>query len=317
MLDLAKALNDERGKAGVHPCHVNRASEIGHPCREYLRLARVAWDKRLAPDATLASIFREGVLTERDCVQTLLGLGFEVYEQQRDGVIKGRNGESLISWHIDWKTRDPETGNAIPVEHKRVSPFLFPKLEAPEDLFNSDRVHVRKWPGQLQTYMLGCNCERALMLFRNAWTGVYKQIPFSLDYAYAEGLLKKAEEVNAAVDNEHPLPKLEEAAVCFVCPFRHVCAPAVIGDALAVGSDEFESWLAQRDELKAAIAETGAAELEKEKKALDERIKEYLGDHGGRVITATYLAELKVTNRKATPATSYNRLVVQKVGTDD
>jgi len=110
---------------------------------------------------------------------------------------------------------------------------------------------------------------------------------------------------------------LEEAAVCFVCPLRHVCAPAIIGDALAVGSEEFESWLAQRDELKAAIAETGAAELEKEKKALDGRIKEYLGEHGGRVITATYLAELKVTNRKATPATSYDRLVIQKVGGEE
>jgi hypothetical protein len=316
-LDLAKALNDERGKAEIHPCHVNRASEIGHPCLEYLRLARVAWDKRLAPNPVLASIFHEGNLTERDCVQMLLGLGYEIFEQQRDGVIKGRNGEALISWHIDWKTRDPETGDAVPVEHKRVSPFLWPKLDEPADLFNSDRVHARKWPAQLLTYMLGAGCEKGLMLLRNAWTGVYRQINFELDYEYAEGLLAKAEQINAAVENETPLPKLEEASTCFDCPLRHVCAPAVIGDALAVGSDEFEAWLAQRDELKAAIAETGVAELEKEKKALDARIKEYLGEHGGRVITTSYLAELKTTNRKATPATSYDRLVIQRVGGED
>jgi hypothetical protein len=317
MLDLAKALNDERGKASIHPCHVNRASEIGHPCLEYLRLARVAWDKRLAPDATLASIFHEGNLTERDCVQMLLGLGFEIYEQQKSGVINGRNGEALVSYHLDWRMRDKDNGEVLAVEHKRLSPFAWPKLNTPEDFFNSDRVHVRKWPAQLQVYLLGAENEKGLMLLRNAWTGVYKQVEFVLDYEYAESLLAKAEQVNAAVENEQPLPKLEEAAVCFACPFRHVCAPAVIGDALAIGSDEFESWLAQRDELKTAIAETGAADLEKEKKALDERIKEYLGVHGGRVITTSYLAELKETHRKATAATSYNRLVVQKVGDDD
>ena len=103
------------------------------------------------------------------------------------------------------------------------------------------------------------------MLLRNAWNGVYKQIDFALDYEYAEGLLKKAEQVNAAVEAEQPLPKLEEAAVCFVCPLRHVCTPAVMGDALAVGSDEFDSWLAKREELSASIAETGAAELGNEK----------------------------------------------------
>ena len=316
-MEVAKALNEERGKASIHPCHVNRASEIGHPCLEYLRLARVAWDKRLAPDATLASIFHEGNLTERDCVQMLLGLGYEIYEQQRDGVIKGRDGKALISWHLDWRMRDKNNGEVVAVEHKRLSPFVWPKLETPDDFFNSDRVHVRKWPAQLQVYLLGAENEKGLMLLRNAWTGVYKQIDFLLDYEYAEGLLKKAEQVNAAVENETPLPKLEEAAVCFMCPLRHVCTPTVIGDALAVGSDEFDSWLVQRDELKGAIAETGAAEIEKEKKALDKRIKEYLGGHGGRVITATYLAELKQTNRKATPATSYDRLVIQKVGGDE
>lgn len=317
MLDLAKALNDERGKAEIHPCHVNRASEIGHPCLEYLRLARVAWDKRLAPDPTLASIFHEGNLTERDCVQMLLGLGYEIYEQQKSGVIKGRNGEALVSYHLDWRMRDKDNGEVLAVEHKRLSPFVWPKLNAPEDFFNSDRIHVRKWPGQLQVYLLGAENEKGLMLLRNAWTGVYKQVEFLLDYGYAEGLLAKAEQVNAAVENERSLPKLGDAAVCFNCPLRHVCTPAVIGDALAVGSDEFESWLAKRDELKLAIAETGVAEFEKEKDALDKRIKEYLGDHGGRVITATYLAELKTTNRKATPATSYNRLVIQKVGDAD
>ena len=315
-MDVAKALNDERGKASIHPCHVNRASEIGHPCLEYLRLARVAWDKRLAPDPVLASIFYEGRLTERDAVAMLNTLGFDVFEQQRSGVIKGRNNEPLVTWHLDWRMRAKDNGEVVAVEHKRLSPFVWPKLDTPEDFFNSDRVHVRKWPAQLQVYLLGAENEKGLMLLRNAWTGVYKQIDFQLDYAYAEGLLKKAEQVNAAVEAEQPLPKLEEAAACFRCDFRHVCAPAIMGDALVVGSDDFESWLVKQDGLKAAIAETGAAEIEKEKKALDDRIKAYIAANGGRVITKSYLAELKATNRKATPATSYDRLVVQKVNED-
>jgi hypothetical protein len=316
-LDLAKALNDERGKADIHPCHVNRASEIGHPCLEYLRLARVAWDKRLAPDPVLASIFHEGNLTERDCVQMLLSLGYEIYEQQKSGVIRGRNGEVLVSYHLDWRMRDTSNGEVLAVEHKRVSPFQFPKLNTIEDLFDSDRVHIRKWPAQLQVYLLGAENEKGLQLLRNAWTGVYKQIEYRLDFEYTESLLAKAERVNAAVENEQPLPKLEEAATCFDCPLRHVCAPEVIGDALAIGSDEFEAWLVKRDELKAAMAETGYKELEKERDALSDRIKEYLAANDGRVITGMYLAELKPTHRMATLATSYNRLVVSKVGGED
>ena len=85
-----------------------------------------------------------------------------------------------------------------------------------------------------------------------------KIIEVDLDYAYAEGLLKKAELVNAAVKENKPPDYLQNNQVeCKACPFfGKICNPPIdFGATAFIDDEELARQLAIREELIGAKAE--------------------------------------------------------------
>ena len=209
---------DERN---IYPCHVNRASEIGHPCVRYLYLSRKRWADRQLPEVALQFIFNEGNLHEESVFERLRKAGFIITETQRSFHDKNLN----ISGHIDGFIRHSEEIPApIPLEVKGLSANNWGSINSYADMVNHKQYYVRKYPAQIQTYMYLSEIPFGLFVLKNKQTGKLKFIVCDIDYDYVEGLLKKIEKVNKLLTSEEiPDETTEEVKICQSCPFNHIC----------------------------------------------------------------------------------------------
>ena len=64
-LVLGRFIELKKSKVRIWPCHVNRASNLGHPCERYLVYSRTAWDKKAPHEWELQVVFDEGNNQER------------------------------------------------------------------------------------------------------------------------------------------------------------------------------------------------------------------------------------------------------------
>lgn len=262
-------LEAKKRKIKVYPQHVNRASEAGHPCARYLVLARTKWDLRKPHDPTLQLIFDEGNRHEAAVMDDLREAGLDVIEQQRP-----------FSWpdfeltgHIDGKIL--WNGEAIPIEIKSVSPWTWRGVNSIEDMLDSPKVWLRKYPIQMLLYLLMDEKELGLMLFKNKSTGQLKQIvvPLSPYLDIAEKTLQKLELVNRHVhDGTLPEP-INSPDVCLECPFIHVCKPPLLMEAPEIGDDVLAALLAERDELEEIVKDEAVKEAQKRLKEIEKEIK--------------------------------------------
>lgn len=273
------------------PCLSNRASELGHECERYLVFRRLRWREGTLPNVHLQRLFNDGNLHEKAVLRLLEEAGFTVIDQQRDYEWREFN----ITGHLDGKLLIEKSHGllqqaAVPLEIKSMSPFIWMKINSAEDMLTA-AAHVRRYPAQLQLYMLLSNSEEAVLLLKNKATGQLKEIWLTLDYEYAESLLQKAKRVNSYVEREEIPPPIEWTdAVCGRCPFNHICAVEVKRTPMAIRFDpDFELILKRRDELKAAA---------REYKQVDELVKAAL-DGQEKVIIGDYLIEGKQVERRA------------------
>ena len=260
---VEKIIEHKRSKIKNYPVHANRASESGHPCLKYLVLNRTRWQEKTLPDVNLQFVFDEGNIHEAALLRELSEAGLKVVEQQRPFSWP----KYQITGSIDAKVQ-LNGGPAIPLEIKTMSPFVFNSVNSPDDMLKGKYVYLRKYPAQMQLYMLMDNIETGLMLCKNKVNGQLKEIPFILDYGYAEEIIKRLEEVNRHVA-AGTLPNQEWADdMCPDCSFVHICAPDRSGVELQIINDQELEWKLNRlDELKPIMAEY---------EALDEEIKERL-----------------------------------------
>ena len=285
---IEKILQHKQSTIRQFPVLSNRASEHGHPCERHLVLNRTHWqDKQLTP-LGLQLIFDEGRLHERQVLRDIEDAGFTVVEQQRDYAWAKFN----LTGHIDAKVLLPDQ-ELMPIEVKSCSPYVFEKVNSLADLLHATgRLwYLQKYPVQITLYLLLGNAPRGVLIFKNKVTGHLKEIEISLDMEFAEGLLKKAERVNAHVE-AGPLPDRipYDESICGSCSFLHICLPEVKREALEILTDpELEGKLARRADL---------APLADEYEALDKDLKKRFKEQD-KLVVGDWLITGKFIDRKA------------------
>jgi len=249
MIDIVEKLDRETAKRiKQYPHPNNRASECGHPCIRFLVLSRLYSEKKALHDIGLQRIFDEGNLHERAMLREIEEAGFELIEQQR--TFEWRKFQ--LSGRIDAKIK--LDGKLIPLEIKSCSPNIFPSIKdsTTEEMIHSRYIWVRRYPGQIMTYMLMDNKDEGIIIFKNKTTGEKCQKNFKLDYEYVESILRKLEIVNKHVEKKE-VPKVEMCEECKGCGFQKtICFPDCdYGPGFAFLSDkEAEEKFERRESLK-------------------------------------------------------------------
>lgn len=220
---VEKLLENAKRKIRIHPCHTNRASDLGHECLRYLVFLRTRWQEAALHDISLQLIFMEGNNQEANVIRDMVDAGIQVTEQQRDYEWK----KYQITGHVDGKIVDKvDDFRAYPFEVKSMSPFVFKTIDSAGSLLSERMPHLKKYPAQLQLYMLLSNSEKAVFIFKDKSSGQLKEIWMDLDLGYCESLIQKAERINEHVDKgttPDPIPWKER--LCGRCKFAHICLP--------------------------------------------------------------------------------------------
>lgn len=254
-------VNKERG-IKQSPVNSNRASDLGIPCVRYHVLNRTKWQERSLHNAALQLTFDIGNVMENAILRDIQDAGFQVIEQQRAFSWP----EYQITGHLDAKV--VVNGEAIPIEIKTSSPYVFKSINTIHDLTNGKYGYLRKYPAQLTLYCLMGNHEKGIFLFKDKSSGAMKEIEMPLDYELGETLLKRAEEINAHVAAGTLPAPIGEEMWCNGCAFAHVCLPDQIGKEVEVDTGELATMLDRLEELKPIKSEYD--EIDKQVKELVE-----------------------------------------------
>lgn len=266
------------------PVKSNRASELGHECLRYLVLNRTRWQEKTLHGVELQKIFNEGNLHEKAVLRLLDDSGFNVIEQARPFEWK----EYDITGHIDCKIA--LNGNAVPTEIKSASPYMYDTIHDIQDLVHGKYHYLRKYPAQLNLYLLMDEKPEGLFIFKNKQTGALKEILMPIDYVLGAELLRKAEAINKHVA-EDTLPDCMpwDEQICGDCGYVHICLPEVDRDALEIQTDpELEAKIERWFELKPNKSEYDG---------LDKEIKAQLKGQD-KIVIGDYLITGKMVQKK-------------------
>lgn len=303
MFPIVEKVMEAKGrKIHVFPCHVNRASQLGHPCLRYLVYCRTTWQERQLHDARTEAIFEGGRAIEEMALRELQEAGFVVTEQQRPFEYK----ELQITGHVDCRLRNSD-GRALPCEIKGLNHYDWMALNSVQDMMNSRKVWIQQYPAQIQLYLLMANEDEGLFYLKDKLTFEPKVIWAKLDYDYAESLLKKAEAVNAHV-TEGTLPERVEYQdeLCARCSFNHLCGQGrVFGPELEI---EDNPVLLEMLEQRAANAE--ARKLYEE---ADKTVKKIVEGRPNLLVGDWHITG-KLTKRKgySVPESEYWKVTIGK-----
>lgn len=226
---VSKLYDLAESKIEVWPCHTNRASMLGSDCVRQIVYWRTRWEEAELHDVHLQLIFEEGKVQEKALMRDLEDAGIEVIEQQ----VTLSWPEYKITGHVDGVLNID--GVAVPLEIKSMSDHIWQSVawdgpreyDWPEvrEAFKK-RFWLRKYPAQLQIYMLCKDTESAIMLCKNKSTGAVAQINMRLDYEYAERLLQRAERINSHIMRGTMPERIPwDEDVCGNCAFVNLCCP--------------------------------------------------------------------------------------------
>lgn len=209
----------EKGIWDPYSSQWNRASELGTDCDTFHALVRMKGNIR--PRATVAreKVFRRGREWETPNIRLLQDAGIDL--KDRIGMYEWP--AFLIRGKLDSWVSVPELGDYnIPFEIKTCSPNVFRSVrdhrEQRLSLTRSKFSWIRKYPGQLQVYMLQMGVEWGLWFFFDVVSGDYFFWLIPLDLEYSEVLLQRAERANKNV-KEATIPKPEYKDICDKCDF--------------------------------------------------------------------------------------------------
>jgi CRISPR/Cas system-associated exonuclease Cas4 (RecB family) len=226
-------LESKQRKIKAYPINSNRASDLGNPCLRYHVFNRTRAAEKTLHDVGLQQVFDLGNDIEEIALKELAAAGIKIIEQQKPFEWK----EYQITGHCDGMILID--GKAYPIEIKSSSPYVFDKINTIEDLKNGKYAYLRKYPVQLNLYMLMQGIEKGVFLFKNKVNGAYKEIWMDLDLDLGEATLKKAEAINAHVAaGIVPEPIEYDELNCGRCPFAHICNVERIGQEVSIVDDE-------------------------------------------------------------------------------
>ncbi len=240
------------------PVNSNRASDLGIPCVRYHVLNRTRWQERALHDVGLQMVFDMGSEIEEIVLKDLADAGIKVIEQQRAFSWP----EYQITGHVDGFI--PVGKDYFPLEIKSSSPFVFKAINSISDLTRGKYAYLRKYPTQLNLYLLMQGCERGVFLFKDKVSGQMKEIWMDLDYDMGEETLKRAEAVNAHVAAGTLPEPINDEMWCDGCAYAHICLPEHIGKEVEVDTGELAELLDRLEALK---------EAKKEYDEIDDQVK--------------------------------------------
>lgn len=247
---VEKILESKKKKIKQHPVNSNRASDLGIPCVKYHVLNRTRWQEKSLHDVGLQQIFDMGNEIENIVMKELAEAGVTVIEQQRAFEYK----EHQITGHCDGKIVGDD-GSIYPLEIKSCSPFIFKAINTIDDLKNGKYAYLRKYPVQLNLYMLMDGKEKGVFLFKDKSSGAIKEIWMDLDYQMGEETLKRAEEINKHLAAGTMPDPINQPMWCDSCAFAHICLPVHIGKEVEIDTGELATMLDRLEELKPAVKE--------------------------------------------------------------
>jgi len=243
-------------KQQVYPQHNNWASSVGHPCDRFLVYSRLNWEEKEKPNLGSIYIFQEGHIHEPAVIRLLQDSGFKIEESQRSFSWR----EHQITGRIDGKIEIE--GKKYPLEVKTMNEHKWEKINTVDDLRNDGAHYVRGYYDTMQMYLMMDNSDLGVLIMKNKQTGRLKMLAVPLDYAYAEGILKRLEKINALISKidkvkdagaklaEYPA-RIADRDVCQYCPFKSICLPDQNFDAMSIlTSDEIIDLLERRELVK-------------------------------------------------------------------
>ena len=297
----------KRKKIKNYPCHVPRASEIGHPCLRYLVYSITNWQDKSLYEPEVQFIFEGGNHVEDMAVKDFEEAGFKVYRPEPDKAIA--ESRPQITGHIDIRV-DFGDGKVYTGEIKGLNKYDFDSLNCLQDFFNSKKVWIRKYPAQLMTYLY-IKGEEIGFFYLKSIPGFYpKLIWIDLDLEYMESILKKTERIEEHVRNKTLPPQIDDYSVCEHCGFLTKCLPEMKRQPMEFIDDEdLEQKLIRWDELKP---------ISKEYEELDKEIKKSFEGHEklmiGNFIIQGQLIERKAYVPKPVEASSYWKYKISNLG---
>jgi hypothetical protein len=256
----------------VFPARSFYPSSLGHPCDRNIVWRFNRWKEQDRHDPVLQSIFDQGNDYQPLIYQRLEEMGFEIVRESdrptqyrtHGAVISGRPDGRIVSF------RGYRYKPSLILEAKSMSGYQWDKTLTLEDLRHSSSHWTRSYYAQGQLYAFLENVPRGAFALYSKATGMMRLIPFELDYAFAESLLKRVEKLQPMIEqgvDPEPLPY--DQSICGSCGFRRQCyPPKSFGEGASVITDPLLlEDLVERERLKDAAAEY---------KALDESIKDRL-----------------------------------------
>jgi CRISPR/Cas system-associated exonuclease Cas4 (RecB family) len=158
----------------------------------------------------------------------------------------------------------------VPTEIKSAAPRPFESINSIQDMLNHRYLYMRKYPAQLQLYLIMDNKEVGVFIFKEKVKAVPKELWVRLDLDYTESLIQKAEAINKHVaEGTLPDPIEYKEDVCGECAFAHICMPDRIGKEVEISDNtELLELLSRYETLK-----PGAKEFDEVDKRISEIVK--------------------------------------------
>lgn len=209
-----------------------RASIIGDPCDRYIYHSIMDWEKAKPVDGRLQGIFELGNHLEELGLMFLKKAGYKT--RQPDNRYWNERG---ISGRSDFSiSREDIPIQNFPVEVKFLADYG-EKYSSWQEMKDSDRRWVRRYPGQLLTYALLHDKELGLFLIFSKDTAVSWDMDhpfhmwFNLDedrelLDYGEFLLKRCDRTWDCIRKKTPPNRIDpKEGICIDCDFIIPCEP--------------------------------------------------------------------------------------------
>ena len=196
------------------------ASDIGDCMRETV-LGITNYKDRPKFEPEVIARMERGKKIEQLMRTELLELGYTVREERLLAELRDGKGRLLTRGRADGFIAKEHKEFAF--EGKSMTPNIYNQINSEEDFDNY--IFFRKYPRQLQSYLLASNLEEGLWILDNC-LGQWKIIPCRLNYERGEAILKHLEAVADHIEAK-TLPDFhKDPSICLKCWARgRVCNP--------------------------------------------------------------------------------------------